>query len=67
MAREIDNMKRWTDNGLEVAGEIDNMKRWTDGGLVVAGEIDNFKHWMVDWMVDSKWRRILQEGVNGLT
>ena len=47
MAREIDNMKHWTDGRLEVAGEIDNMKHWTDGGLEVAREIDNMKHWLL--------------------
>ena len=41
---EIDNMKHWTDGGLEVARKIDNMKHWTDGGLEVAREIDNMKH-----------------------
>ena len=39
MAREIDNMKHWTDGGFDVAREIDSMKHWTDGGLEVVGEI----------------------------
>ena len=45
VAREIDNMKHWTDGGLKVAREIGNMKHWTNGGLEVAREIDNMKHW----------------------
>ena len=49
MAREIDNMKHWTDGGLTVAREIDNMKHWTDGGLTVAREIDNMK------ALDRRW------------
>ena len=35
MATEIDNMKHWTDGGVDVAREIDNMKHWrwwTRGG-----------------------------------
>ena len=36
MAREIDNMKHWTDGGLELTREIDNIKHWTDDGLEVA-------------------------------
>ncbi|KAI0216707.1 hypothetical protein LSAT2_031314 [Lamellibrachia satsuma] len=44
-SREIDNIKHWTDGGLEVAGEIDNIKHWTDGRRKMAGEIDNMKHW----------------------
>ena len=34
----IDNIKHWTDGGLEVARETDNIKYWTDGGLEVAKE-----------------------------